>query len=96
MAGLTRLLKVGRAADSLGVYVPALVFHKLLALGRVVLFVYLMDQVQIGLWGLGAMIFTIGSSAVTLGSHHGIQLPRPPKNPCGESPTNSGAKSGDR
>jgi len=72
VAGLTRLLKVGRAADSLGVYVPALVFHKLLALGRVVLFVYLMDQVQIGLWGLGAMIFTIGSSAVTLGSHHGI------------------------
>jgi len=72
MTVVTRLMRVGPAAESLGVYVPALVFQKAVALGRVVLFSYLMVQEQVGLWGLAAMIFTIGSSVATLGSNHGI------------------------
>ncbi len=72
MAVLPRLLKVGSMTESLGVYVPASVFQRALGLGRMLLFMYLMREAELGLWGLGAMIFTMASSLVTLGSNHGL------------------------
>jgi len=72
MSALSRLLKVGSMADSLGVYVPAMLVQKGLSLGRVLLFTYIMDKVQFDLWGLGMMIFNLGASVATLGSNHGL------------------------
>ena len=59
-------------AESLGVYVPAMVLQKLISLGRVVLFTHLLTSDQYGLWGLGMMIFNIAGPLMTLGSNHGL------------------------
>jgi len=59
-------------AGSMGVYVPAVVFQRAVALGRVFLFIHLLSKAQYGLWGLGAMVFTLGASVMTLGSHMGV------------------------
>ncbi|MDY7010479.1 MAG: hypothetical protein SVV80_06960 [Planctomycetota bacterium] len=72
MAVLSRLLKAGSMTESLGVYIPATVFQRFLGLGRMLLFVYLLKETGYGLWGLGVVIFTMASSLVTLGSHHGL------------------------
>ncbi len=69
---LRRLLRVGTIADSMGVYVPAMILQKSLGLGRVLLFAYLMVQAQMGLWALGMMIFTIVAPVMTLGSSNGL------------------------
>lgn len=69
---LPRLLKVGSMSESLGVYVPAMLLQKTVALARVLLFAYLLTKVQYGLWGLGMMIFTLAAPLVTLGSSHGL------------------------
>ncbi len=72
MAVLSRLLKAGSMTESLSVYVPATIFQRFLGLGRMLLFVYLLKETGYGLWGLGVVIFTMASSLVTLGSHHGL------------------------
>ncbi len=72
MAVLSRLLKAGSMTESLGVYIPATVLQRFLGLGRMLLFVYLLREAGFGLWGLGVATFTMASSLVTLGSHHGL------------------------
>ncbi len=59
-------------AESLGVYVPAMVLQKGIALGRVLLLTYLLVKAQYGLWGLGMMIFNLASPLLTLGSNQGL------------------------
>ena len=66
------LLKVGSMADSLGVYVPAMVLQKGLGLARILLFANLMSRAEYGLWGMGLMIFLIASPVATLGANHGL------------------------
>ncbi len=58
--------------ESLGVYIPATIFQRFVSLGRMLLFVYLLREAGYGLWGLGVVTFTMTSSLVTLGSHHGL------------------------
>ena len=58
--------------ESLGVYLPAMLTGMILGFGRVVLFTYLLSAAQVGLWGIGAMIFVMGSQLVTLGSYNGL------------------------
>lgn len=72
MSVLSRLLKVGSMVDSLGVYVPAMVLQKAMGLARLFFFIYMLHELQHGLWGLGAMIFTMAAPLLTLGSNHGL------------------------
>ncbi len=72
MTVLPRLLKVGSMAESLGLYLPAVILQKSIALGRVLLFAYLLSKVQYGLWGLGMMIFNVAAPLLSLGSNHGL------------------------
>jgi O-antigen/teichoic acid export membrane protein len=67
-----RLLKVGSMAESLGVYVPAMILQKGLGVVRVLLFMWLMSQAEYGLWGVGLMIFLIAAPVATLGANHGL------------------------
>ncbi len=67
-----RLLKVGSMAESLGVYVPAMILQKGLGLGRVLLFAHLMTRAEYGMWGVGLMIFLVASPVATLGANHGL------------------------
>ncbi len=67
-----RLLKVGSMADSLGIYVPAMMLQKALGLARILLFAHLMPKAEYGLWGLGLMIFLVASPIATLGANHGL------------------------
>jgi O-antigen/teichoic acid export membrane protein len=67
-----RLLKVGSMAESLGLYVPAMVLQKALGLARVFVFPHLISQAELGLWGLGLMIFLIAAPVATLGANHGL------------------------
>lgn len=67
-----RLLRVESMAESLGVYVPAVMVQRLVNLLRMVLFVWLMGKVQFGLLGLATMVFTLASTVVTLGGFSGI------------------------
>ncbi len=67
-----RLFKVGSLADSMGVYVPAMVLQKIIAMGRVVLFAYLLSKAEMGLWGLAMMIFSTAAPLLTLGSNQGL------------------------
>jgi O-antigen/teichoic acid export membrane protein len=73
MSVLSRLLKVGSITHSLSVYLPAMVLQKGLGLGRLVLLTYLLrDKSEMGHWGLGVMIFTLGAPLVTLGANHSL------------------------
>ncbi|MBS3733551.1 MAG: hypothetical protein KGY99_01335 [Phycisphaerae bacterium] len=69
-----RLLKVGSVADSMSIYVPAVVFHKGLGLLRVLVFVHFMRhaEAEYGLWQLSVMLFTFVAPLLTLGSNHGL------------------------
>lgn len=60
--------------ESLGIYIPVTLFQRAIGLVRVLLFVYLLEDVQAryGLWGLGVMIFTLSCPIITLGSYHGL------------------------
>lgn len=72
MSLLSRLLRVGSLAQSMGVYLPAMLVQKGMGLVRLVILTYLLSKRQMGLWGLGMMVFTLGSPLVTLGSSHGL------------------------
>ncbi len=67
-----RLFKVGSLADSMGVYVPAMMLQKIIAMGRVVLFTYIMAKAQFGLWALAGMIFAVAAPLLTLGGSQGL------------------------
>lgn len=58
----------------MSVYVPAVVLHKGLGLGRVLLFAYFMSeaQAQYGLWALALMLFNLGAPLMSLGSNQGL------------------------
>ncbi len=72
MSRLRGLLRVGTLTDSVNIYVPAVALRQAIGLIRVLLFIHLVSEVQYGLWGLGAMIFFIGSTVMTLGSNEGL------------------------
>jgi len=59
-------------AESLGVYVPAKVLGKALALGRMLMFVYLLDRLEYGLWSIGMMLAMFAAPLVGLSCHQGI------------------------
>lgn len=69
---MDRMLKVGSLADSMTVYVPAMVLQKAIGMGRVVLFTYILTKAEFGLWTLAAMIFSIAAPLLTLGSNQGL------------------------
>jgi len=69
---MDRLLKVGSMADSVGLYVPAMVFQKALHFARVLVFWHLLGGIEYGLWGVSSMVFTLASSVVTLGAYQGL------------------------
>ncbi|RKY27591.1 MAG: hypothetical protein DRP83_02100 [Planctomycetota bacterium] len=72
MSLFSRLIKVGSIAQSMSVYLPAMVFQKALGMARVVLFTYFVSLSEMGIWGAGVMVFILGGSVVTLGTHHGM------------------------
>ncbi len=72
MAVTSRLLKVGSIAQSMSVYLPAMVLQKTLGLGRLVLLTRFLTKAEMGDWGLGLMIFTLGAPLVTLGANHSM------------------------
>jgi len=74
VAILSGLRKIGSMADSLGVYVPAMVFQKAIGLLRVLLFAHILReaQAQYGLWGLAMMVFSLAAPVATLGANHGL------------------------
>lgn len=60
--------------QSLGVYVPTVIMQKLVGLGRMLVFLYLMRQAigEFNHWGLGTMIFTIAAPLLALGANQGL------------------------
>ncbi|MFW5839813.1 MAG: hypothetical protein ACOCZE_04455 [Planctomycetota bacterium] len=66
MAG--RLLHVGSMSQSLGIYVPAKVLTKALALARMLLCVHLLSKPQYALWLMAAMVIDVGSLVLSLGT----------------------------
>jgi len=74
MSALSRLFKVGSMAESMGVYLPAMVFQKAVGLLRVVLLVYLLSGApgEYWLWGTGVMVFTVAAPLLTLGASQGL------------------------
>ena len=74
MSALSRLLKVGSIAESMGVYLPAMILQKAVGLLRVVLLVYLLSDApgEYGLWGIGVMVFTVAAPLLTLGASQGL------------------------
>ena len=66
------LLKAGSLSGSMGVYLPAMVFHKTLGLVRALLFAHFISLGENGLWGLGLTIFSVLAPLVCLGSNHGL------------------------
>ncbi len=73
MPFIHRLLKIGSMAESMGVYVSATVVQKFLGAARIFIFMYLFGQrtEQLGLWGIGVLIFAFGP-LLTLGSNHSL------------------------
>lgn len=66
-------MAVGSMADSMGVYVPAKVAQKLLGLGRLLVFMYLVrGEAQFALWALGVAIFSVAAPLLTLGSPNAL------------------------
>jgi len=59
-------------AESLGIYVPAMILQKGLGVVRVLLFMRLMSPAEFGLWGVGLMIFLIAAPVATGGANHGL------------------------
>lgn len=72
MAVAGRLLKVGSMADSMTVYVPAMMLQKGIGLARLLLMVHLLSTVEYGLWAVGAFLFDVITPVITLGSNHGL------------------------
>ncbi|MBN1555190.1 MAG: hypothetical protein JXA11_10630 [Phycisphaerae bacterium] len=69
---LSRILRVGTIAQSMSVYLPAMMFQKALGMGRLVLFTYLVSRGQMGVWSSGVMIFILGAPLVSLGANHAM------------------------
>ncbi|MCE5278806.1 MAG: hypothetical protein ABFD92_02665 [Planctomycetaceae bacterium] len=72
MSRVDRLFRVGRIADSLGVYLPSMLFQRGLGLLRTLLFMYMIPAVQFNFWFAGSMIFDLGSQIIALGANHGL------------------------
>lgn len=72
MSLLSRILRVGTIAQSMSVYLPAMVLQKALGMGRLILFTYLVSREQMGVWSSGVMIFIIGAPLVSLGANHAM------------------------
>ncbi len=72
MSRLRGLLKVGSLTESVNLYVPVVGLRQVIGLLRVLLFIHLITDIQYGLWGLAAMIFSIGATVMTLGSNEGL------------------------
>ncbi|HHE74284.1 MAG TPA: hypothetical protein ENL37_04265, partial [Desulfobacteraceae bacterium] len=68
----SHFFRSGSMAESLGVYVPAKVLGKALALGRMLMFVYLLDLLEYGLWTVGMMLAMFAAPLVGLSCHQGI------------------------
>jgi len=66
------LLRVGSMAESMGLYLSAMILQKSIGLGRILLFTYLLARPEYGLWGLGVLIFNLAAPLLTLGSNHGL------------------------
>ncbi len=75
MSWVRRLLTVGGLADSMGVYVPAVVFQKALGLLRMLLFAYLLAdaRAELGLWWVAVMVFSLAAPLMTLGTSNGLR-----------------------
>jgi len=75
MAARGRLLKVGSMGDALGVYVPAMVVQKAVALGRLVLLAYLMSRAgpQYGMWRIGLMVAVLAAPVLAVGAGPGLR-----------------------
>jgi O-antigen/teichoic acid export membrane protein len=71
---LAWLLRTGSMAQSLGVYLPAILLQKALGLARVFLFVFFMEAVaeQYGLWNTAMMVFALAGPLASLGANHGL------------------------
>lgn len=74
MAGLQKLLTIGSMADSFGLYLGSVFCQRGLALVRTVLFVWLLAsaRAQWGLWGVTAMLFTLGGPLLALGANQSL------------------------
>lgn len=72
MSAFARLLKTGSIAQSMSVYLPAIVLQKALGLGRVVLLTWLISKTEMGFWGLAMMAFTLAAPLTTLGANHAM------------------------
>jgi O-antigen/teichoic acid export membrane protein len=71
-SALRRLLKVDSLSGSVGIYVPATALQKAIGLGRLLLFIHLLSQVQYNFWAAGAIIFDIAGPLACLGSNLAI------------------------
>lgn len=67
-----RLFRIGTLSGSLGMYVTVTAFQKGLGLLRVVILTWMMTTEQYGLWGLGAMLFSIAAPLAALGTSNGL------------------------
>jgi O-antigen/teichoic acid export membrane protein len=56
----------------MSVYLPAMVLQKALGMGRLILLTRFLSSAEMGDWGLGLMIFTLGAPLVTLGANHSL------------------------
>ncbi|MCK5114062.1 MAG: hypothetical protein KAR11_04795 [Phycisphaerae bacterium] len=72
MPVMSRLFRVGSISQSMSIYLPASFLQLVLAMGRVLVFTYLITRDQMGVWGTGAMIFVVGAPLVCLGSNHAL------------------------
>jgi O-antigen/teichoic acid export membrane protein len=69
---LSRILRVGTIAQSMSVYLPAMIVQKALGMGRVILFTYLVSREQMGIWSSGVLFFILGAPLVSLGANHAM------------------------
>lgn len=72
MAVLSRLLRTDSMAGAVGVYVPAMVLQKVLGLVRMLLLMYFLVESELGLWGIGSMVFTLGAQVLALGGNQAL------------------------
>ena len=66
------LAKVESMGRSFSAYAPVVLASKLLTYARVILLTWVIGTDQFGVWGLGVMVFGIGSTILTLGSGQSV------------------------
>ncbi len=69
---IDRVCRIGSMSESLRLYVPVMALQRGLGLVRVVLLAYLLSEAQLGLWGLGSMIFSLAAPVLALGANQGL------------------------